>query len=1172
MFKRTVTLLLVLVIFATLLPLTAIGEDKAEAEYYRGKIYLTYECPDGTELEINGIRYIPVNTAENSCTLTYTVTGIDSVGSKLYLNGGELCDISQNGTAELTADILNEGENEIRIYLITNKSVIYDESMVYGEYNLDDINISSFNVTGKTGSDLELTLVKYMPVEGKAGTNAAESTYDNTSVAVGDGWNASTGLGGSAPGTPVMVGFKFNSFHITEGSVYEVDTALLPDGENTVSFYDTEKQAYLEVTETITVNNKAPEVVFPFENGGVLYKNEAVNIEIKDNISGVKSAQIYLDDNKIKTLYTDGSHSLDISDCNTGRHTVYVISSDKAGNVEYNFRFFTVTEAPVAVPDIAEGTVTAGEELKACGVTLLDNINMYTNPMGDFDNKSLRNSYEELVQFYDLGKITTTAIGNSVPYQSFLVDVSGYSGEAVISCSALTGDYSGYKAAAWNYSTSAWDVLGEAESGENITAKADISTYSKDGKMRVNLYPQVVGNGSDTMLWFTDTQYYSRYDDLNFLYKSIVEYAAREYAEGNIAYAVFTGDFIDQMGTDDEAEKEYKIADVMQKILDDAGVPNGVLAGNHDVAHTTLNYNYYLKYFSASRYNGQDCYGGSLDNNINHFDLITVGGYNFIVLYIGYGREADDKTIAWANSVLNMYSDYNAVIATHEYLLSSGVWSADASRTLWEKIAVPNENVKMILCGHNEGTCNQLREVGATGRYVLEILHNYQFAELKLDPQHVENGCTCDGEGFLRLMTFTEAGQMVMSAYSPYYELTNYYAPYDDNYIYTLDLSTESRSITTEFFAVGVNSAETDKAEGYNGFYAESSEGRLSAITVPEGTYSPNYYIISGDKPDYVKNTEIIVDTWYTGISATLSRYSASSVPADGAAYKAVSLLPTETSKLLKTSGSTEYSAAVNEEGGVSLGFTGTDSTWICVTASTERINIYENPCVYFSVTAGDSTKWNICVNTTKNKSYSFSQTLYKEFGYDDYAVPSDIIGSWHGYIDLSGLLSADECVSGIYLVNAARGETVKFDYLFIGRPVGVSATFVVNEDTKKRVDAAEGSSIDEPDAPFVPGMVFEGWFNESDEKAVFPLTLNTDGVYYAKFTEKSAITGCIYYDTETEFAEITENPKSGENSTVISIVGGDDKKITLIIIGAAAVILAAAAVMIVKIKKKRCE
>ena len=116
------------------------------------------------------------------------------------------------------------------------------------------------------------------------------------------------------------------------------------------------------------------------------------------------------------------------------------------------------------------------------------------------------------------------------------------------------------------------------------------------------------------------------------------------------------------------------------------------------------------------------CYGGGLDDNASHFDLVSIGGYDFVILYLGCYLEDDPATLAWANEVLRTYSGRNAVIAAHEYLNKHAQWSGDRAEVIWNELVVPNDNVKLILCGHNEGAADRLRQVGDSGRYVLELL------------------------------------------------------------------------------------------------------------------------------------------------------------------------------------------------------------------------------------------------------------------------------------------------------------------------------------------------------------------------------------------------------------------------------------------------------------------
>ena len=68
------------------------------------------------------------------------------------------------------------------------------------------------------------------------------------------------------------------------------------------------------------------------------------------------------------------------------------------------------------------------------------------------------------------------------------------------------------------------------------------------------------------------------------------------------------------------------------------GLPYGVLAGNHDVGHLSGDYSNFSKYFGEWRYSGNPWYGGSYKDNRGHYDLITVGGIDFIMVYMGWGH------------------------------------------------------------------------------------------------------------------------------------------------------------------------------------------------------------------------------------------------------------------------------------------------------------------------------------------------------------------------------------------------------------------------------------------------------------------------------------------------------------------------------------------------------
>ncbi len=139
--------------------------------------------------------------------------------------------------------------------------------------------------------------------------------------------------------------------------------------------------------------------------------------------------------------------------------------------------------------------------------------------------------------------------------------------------------------------------------------------------------------------WMSDTQYYS--ESWPDTYKTMTKWIADHAQEKKIQYVVHTGDIVDDFDQPDQ----WAAADASMKTLDDAQIPYGVVAGNHDVNHNEAVYNEYWKYFGRHRFENNPWYGGDLENNRDHYDLISAKGNDFIILYLGW--QIDDQTIQW---------------------------------------------------------------------------------------------------------------------------------------------------------------------------------------------------------------------------------------------------------------------------------------------------------------------------------------------------------------------------------------------------------------------------------------------------------------------------------------------------------------------------------------------
>ncbi len=275
-----------------------------------------------------------------------------------------------------------------------------------------------------------------------------------------------------------------------------------------------------------------------------------------------------------------------------------------------------------------------------------------------------------------------------------------------------------------------------------------------------------------TMVWLSDPQYYAA--NYPQIYDCLGNWFVKKYKRNSFGYLIVSGDIVDNAS----CVNQWEVASRNFKKLDDANVPYGVLAGNHDVRMHGLNYSVFKSYFGASRYIDKPWYGGNMDDNRNHYDLISFSSHKFVILYLGFGSETSLETTTWANSVLEKYPDRNAILVLHEYLDEDGEMTEKA-RIVSDSIVIKNDNVFMVLCGHNHGAYKKVRMIcnsDGTTRKVLEILSDYQNAP---------NG----GNGFLRFLKFCpRSGTLKVSLYSPYTKKDNCFGEDIDNFTETIEL------------------------------------------------------------------------------------------------------------------------------------------------------------------------------------------------------------------------------------------------------------------------------------------------------------------------------------------------------------------------------------------------
>ncbi len=621
---------------------------------------------------------------------------------------------------------------------------------------------------------------------------------------------------------------------------FAADTAYdsaVSDGLAPIIYFNIPHLATVSTTDTITVN------VTPQE--GTTVASTAVRLE----------GQI-LGTDYLPFSFTPAGCGL----AENAMYTVVVETKDSNGLVSVTPLTFYVDNSADADYTVNGGNVTAeeGASVSLHAATPLTFTAGYgTDAKGNIDLAKV-NGYTSTVAYqlqYD-DKPVEVSSASGIPYQTFDINLAGKtSGEVAVAYSGYTKIGERMALKAYNPHTAKWDVIDTFTGSGSISAALDVATYNDGGKIHVAATLDYVTNGADSMIWMTDPQHYTKFADLNEYYYKIYKYAAEEYTAGRIGYVMNSGDLVDDVPAASVAPSQWQVSSTAIGYGEAVGMPQGLVTGNHDVNTFTskdyskanpVDYSLFTQTFPASRFNSERWYGGSINNNASHYDLITIGNVDFIVVFLGYGVEATDETIAWANQALRTYSHRTGIIVTHEYLDSQSSVRADTGRgeMIYQNIVDPNANVKMVLCGHDDGSV-MLEKKASDGRTFYEILSDYQFVEAE-DPSFYANEHYigkvphCCGDGYIRILT-VEGDTLSSITYSP---VTKRYNPYGDREKFSIDLNcgkADRTFATTAFSAAVVGEAVTTAVGDTIGVITKNGNTTYTTVSyasVPDAPYT----------------------------------------------------------------------------------------------------------------------------------------------------------------------------------------------------------------------------------------------------------------------------------------------------------------------------------------------
>jgi Concanavalin A-like lectin/glucanases superfamily len=264
--------------------------------------------------------------------------------------------------------------------------------------------------------------------------------------------------------------------------------------------------------------------------------------------------------------------------------------------------------------------------------------------------------------------------------------------------------------------------------------------------------PGAAPSGRFTIAVIPDTQYLFDADRGNSeVLAASLRWLVAHRREYGIVFTAVLGDMVENHRAEELAE-----AARVYRILDDAGMPYSVVAGNHDLSDSSRYDDQrgaepYLTYFSAARRAGKPGFGGASDNGYNSYFVFEGGGRKWLLLALDW--RVSPGSLAWAQGVIDAHPELPVILTSHELLASEGL--SEYGRSLWDRLIARNDQIFLTINGHFWPPARRVLQ-NAAGHDVHLHLADYQ------DRYY-------GGSGMIRLYQFDLArGTVEVSTFSPW--------------------------------------------------------------------------------------------------------------------------------------------------------------------------------------------------------------------------------------------------------------------------------------------------------------------------------------------------------------------------------------------------------------------
>lgn len=248
----------------------------------------------------------------------------------------------------------------------------------------------------------------------------------------------------------------------------------------------------------------------------------------------------------------------------------------------------------------------------------------------------------------------------------------------------------------------------------------------------------------DTIIILPDTQSYVKYKEE--VMTSQLDWIVNNKDSNNIKFVGHVGDIIQDYGA---SISQWQFAKNEMSKLTGSTIPYAITFGNHDYVEHTRNSVTGNTFFPLSIFEEMPTFGDSYDTNCeNTYHVVNIKGNDILVFLLEFGPR--QSVIDWANDILEQNSGKTAIIITHAYLSWEGQplesddnhapsngyglggvpTDVNDGSDIWTKIVSPNNNIKIVVCGHDgkADVGSALRITGHTnGDSIYEIMSNFQY-------------------------------------------------------------------------------------------------------------------------------------------------------------------------------------------------------------------------------------------------------------------------------------------------------------------------------------------------------------------------------------------------------------------------------------------------------------